>query len=83
MNIHDTLIHTVTEDDRQQSTKKGDNRYALGIYFQAVEGVDERLSSGEDLREVLVSSFNGRLLDRCLKAVQCAPATTNEHRYGR
>jgi hypothetical protein len=82
MNIHDTLVNTVTAYDRQQSTKKGYNRYALGLYFHAIAGVDERLNAGEDLRTVLVTSFNGRLLDRCLKALQLAPATTNEHTFG-
>lgn len=79
--LHFTLVHTVTEYDRKQSTKRGYNIYALSQYLNAIEVAEIRMEKGRTLREALVSSFNGRLLDRLLKAVGEPTSTVEEQRY--
>lgn len=80
--IHFRLVHAVTEYDRKQSTKKSYNRYALGMYLQAVQSVESWL--GEDsrhtLRQAIVRYFNGRLMDACLAAIGEPKGTLQEHR---
>jgi hypothetical protein len=63
------LLHTVTEYDCKQSKRKDYNRYALGLYFQAVDNVIDFLNDGVPLRQAILKSFNGSLADKCLKAV--------------
>jgi hypothetical protein len=79
--VHIKLAHAVTEYDRKQFGKRGYNPYALGQYLQAVANVDEDLAAGMDLRKAIVSNFNGRLLDRCLKAVGLETSTIEEQRF--
>ena len=64
------LLSAVTEYDRKQSTKKFYNIYALAQYLMAVDRArDAMADDGLTLRDALISAFNGRLLDVCLKAV--------------
>lgn len=82
--LHRTkLLHAVTEYDRKQSTKKGYNIYALAHYLMAVDRArDAMVDEGLDLRAALISCFNGRLLDVCLKAVG-EPTSTRQEQFGR
>lgn len=78
--VHIRLAHAVTDYDRKQYGKRGYNPYALPQYLAAVASVDEELAKGVDLRKAIVSNFNGRLLDRCLKAVGLETSTVQEQR---
>lgn len=81
MNIRDTLIHAVTAYDRKESTKKGHNRNALGIYFQRVDDICADIANGADPRAAIVAGFSGRLADVCLKACNL-PRYTREDAFG-
>ena len=80
MNLHFKLSHAVTEYDRKQQGKRGYNVYALSHYLGAVNDVEDAVKSGKSLRSALVSNFNGRLLDACLKAVGELTSTSLEQR---
>ncbi len=68
------LVNTVTEWDRKQSTKKGYNRFALGHLFGAVQKVERLIDVHQwTLRNALLVSFNGNVLNKCLKAVNEKP----------
>lgn len=77
------LLHAVTQYDIKQSRKKYYNVYALAQYLMAVDRArDAMADDGLDLRAALVSCFNGRLLDVCLKAVGL-PTSTRQEQFGR
>jgi len=82
MDIQGKLVHAVTEYDRSQSTRKGYNRYALGMYLQAVQSVMDWVeeSPQHTLRQGIVRYFSGRLIDVCLRAVGELPTTREELR---
>lgn len=67
--IRAALLHTLTEYDRQQSTKEGYNLYALGIYCKSLEAVMKDIASGAEPRKAIVAAFTGRLQDRLLKSI--------------
>jgi hypothetical protein len=72
MNLEQILSHAVTEYDRKQSTKRGYNPYALGIYFERVEEVLKDIAAGASPREAVIAGFNDRLRDHILRAM-CQP----------
>jgi hypothetical protein len=72
------IVQSLTTYDRQQSTKKFYNPYALGLYFQAVERLEKYVTAGYDLRLSLLNCFNGRLLDRMLKVCELPVSTKAE-----
>lgn len=81
--IKNKLLHAVTEYDRKQSTKKFYNIYALAQYLMAVERASEYMVNYDmTLREALLKSFNGRLLDVCLKAAGEPTSTKHEQLWG-
>lgn len=81
--IRTALQHAVTQYDMKESRKKYYNIYALAQYLMAVDRArDAMAEDGLDLRAALVSCFNGRLLDRCLKAVGL-PTSTRQEQFGR
>jgi hypothetical protein len=78
--LSSTLAHVVTEYDRQQSSKRGYNIYALAQYLGAADDAIALTVQGVELRAALLRSFNGRLLDRCLKACGLPTSTPAEQR---
>lgn len=76
------LVAALLKYDAKQQTKKGYNIYACSHYMNAVTNVRELCDSGLSLRLALVKSFNGRLLDVCLKALGEATSTRDEQ-WGR
>lgn len=68
MNLHDRLIAAATAYDRKQSTKRGYNPYALGIYFERIDAVCQDIDHGKPVRQALLDGFNDRLLTIMLKA---------------
>ena len=81
MNLHDTLIHAVTDYDRKQWRKRGYNPHALGIYFERVEAICADMRAGAGLREAITAGFSGKLADACLRAFGL-PITTDEESRG-
>lgn len=67
MTLHDKLLHELTEYDRKESTKRGYNRNALGIYMETLQSAMGYIDAGKDVRKVLVGHFCGRLLTKLLK----------------
>ncbi len=47
LNFHDGLIHLLTELDRRNSKRMDHNPNALGLYFEAAEGVTDAKSFSE------------------------------------
>lgn len=81
--IRNKLLHAVTQYDMKESRKKYYNIYALAQYLMAVDRArDAMVDDGLDLRAALISCFNGRLLDVCLKAVG-EPTSTRQEQFGR
>ena len=77
------LLHAVTQYDIKESRKKYYNIYALAQYIMAVDRArDTMADDGLDLRAALITCFNGRLLDVCLKAVGL-PTSTKQEQMGR
>lgn len=80
MNTHQKLISAVIKYDEKQSKKKYYNKFALPQYVARIQEISAELEKGADLRKSLVSGFNGRLLDVCLKAVGLPTSTKEEQR---
>jgi hypothetical protein len=53
--------------DVKQEKRKDYNRFAMGIYLQALDRVEEDFFDGMTLRQALEENFTGRLLDFLLK----------------
>lgn len=75
---HLKLSTALIEYDKKESRKKSYNRFAMGIYIQALHEVDEMLDNGIDLRDAILECFNGRLLDYLLKSVDLPLASQVE-----
>lgn len=79
MDTRTTLIMAVTTYDRKESAKRSYNRFALGQYIRAVDNAMLAVKDdGYTLRDALVESFTGRLLDVVLKAVKLDKASSGE-----
>ena len=78
MNIRDTLIHAVTRYDANESTKRGHNRNALGIYFTRVDDICADIENGADPRAAIVAGFSGRLANACLRACNLSAYTRED-----
>lgn len=60
--IRQRLIQVVTTYDRKESRKKHYNRFALGLYFQAVDRtLQDSVKYG--MRGAILKNFLGRLRD--------------------
>ena len=82
MDTHSKLIAAVTEYDRKQFFFKSYNRYALSMYFQAVQSVESWVAESprHTLRQGIIRYFSGRLIDVCLAAIGEVKATRDELR---
>ena len=74
------LINAVTAYDRRQSTRKGYNRFALGMYMGSVNRIVEEVNAGESLRVAATHNFCGRLLDVVLRAIDEPVSSRDEQR---
>lgn len=79
------LLHALTSYDRRQEAAarrpgRYHNPYALAHYCGALQRTDERVAAGLTLREALVMSFCGRLLDVVLRAAGEPLSTDSEQR---
>ena len=81
LSLHDKLLHTITEYDRKQSTKRGYNMYALSHYLGALnQRVLPMIEQGVPVRQAILKGFCGRLADVCLRAVGEPKSTDAEQR---
>lgn len=69
LTIRQKLLHALTEHDRKESKKKGHNIHFLGVAIGRLDEIMPRIEQGENIRQVLLTSFNDRLLSRLLNAV--------------
>ena len=60
--MHAKLVMVLTEYDRRQSKSKNYNRYALALYFKAIENVETAIAAGKSLEDALPMAFCGPLL---------------------
>lgn len=74
------ILTALTEYDRRQSRLKYYNIYALPQYLGGWQSARAKWEAGASLRTALVQSFNGRLLDAVLKAVNMPTSTDQEQR---
>jgi hypothetical protein len=81
MTLHEKLRSALIAYDKQESSKRSYNIYALGIYIEALQSATSFIERGADVREVLCGHFSGRLLARLLKVAGVAPMT-REDSYG-
>lgn len=61
------LAHAVTAYDRQQSTRRGYNAHALGIYLARADDVAARIAAGVAPRQAICDDFCGPLQTFLLK----------------
>ena len=78
MTLKDQLLSAATAYDRRQSTRRGYNPHALGIYFERIDEVCADVQRGASVRRALCAGFSDRLLDHLLKAVGEAPSKPEE-----
>lgn len=76
--IQARLVHALTAYDSKQSTRKGHNPYALGIYFQRVDEIIADIKAGADVRAAICAGFSDRVLDVVLKALSLPLASKSE-----
>lgn len=62
------LIHGLTAYDQRQSTKRGYNRYALGIYLGRVDDICADVERGADIASAIRRGFSGAVLRAACKA---------------
>lgn len=79
---HAALLNTLTKHDERERKKKYFNPYAFGHYCKALNNCEQHTKNGACLRDALLNCFNGRLLDKLLKAVNL-DAATKEEQLGR
>ena len=59
--------------DRRQSTRRGYNRYALGLYLARIEDICVKVEGGADPATAIRQGFLDRLRDVMLKAADLTP----------
>jgi hypothetical protein len=82
MTLQEKLVHALTAYDRKQSTKRGYNPNALGIYFQRIDDVIADIDRGADPRAAIVAGFTGRVQDAALRGAGLALGSDQEVRGG-
>jgi len=76
--LHIKLLNILTKHDEAERKKKYFNPYAFGHYCKALNNCQQHMNSGAELRIALLNCFNGRLLDKLLKATDLPPSTKEE-----
>lgn len=80
--INARITHALTQYDIRASKRPGHSIWAPSHYFRALETAEARMrDEGMTLRQALVKSFTGRLLDVVLKAAGEPASTDAEQRY--
>ncbi len=55
--------------DRKESTKRGHNPNAIGMYLKRLDDIEGDILAGADPRAAVVAGLTGHLLDFCLRAL--------------
>ncbi len=63
------LVSAVTEFDRKQSTRRGYNPNALGIYLERVFQIESAVDNGQELRSAVIAGFSDRIRDHILRSI--------------
>jgi hypothetical protein len=61
MDLHAQLDHYLTQWDIKQSTKRGYNPFALGIYLRQAERIAEAVNQGATISDAIDKHFNDRI----------------------
>ena len=61
MNLHSQLDHYLTQWDIKQSTKRGYNPFALGIYLERAEDLAKDVAQGATISDAIDKHFNDRI----------------------
>ena len=61
MNLHSQLDHLLTQWDIKQSTKRGYNPFALGIYLRQAERIVESVNQGATISDAIDKHFSDRI----------------------
>jgi hypothetical protein len=61
MNLHSQLDHILTQWDIKQSTKRGYNPFALGIYLERAEDLAKDVAQGATISDAIDKHFCDRL----------------------
>jgi hypothetical protein len=61
MNLHSRLDHYLTQWDIKQSTKRGYNPFALGIYLERAERVAADVANGSTVSDAIDVHFCDRI----------------------
>lgn len=80
--LRQKLVNALTAHDIRESKKKHHNRYALALYFQALNRLENYIDAGYDVRLSMLNTFNGRLLDKLLKVAELPTSTKAESMVG-
>lgn len=75
------ILNAIVEYDKKESTKKHYNPHALALCCGSLQNGDIYVKEGKTLRQAMVKCFNGRLLDKVLKAID-EPISTKEEKMG-
>lgn len=78
MNYNSLLTAAIMAYDRGESKKPYYNRYAMPQLLKRVTDVVADIERGADVRMAILAGFNGRVLDKALKAVGLPRATPEE-----
>jgi hypothetical protein len=80
--VHTDLIHAFMAYDHAASKRDGYNIYAMPIYLGNARTIADRVTNGEDLRDVLLDSLHGRLLRAILRSLKLPRLTDEERSWG-
>ncbi len=78
--FRDRLISAFTQYDAKQSTKRGHNPYALGIYFQRADDICADVAAGADPRAAICAGISDRLLSFVLRSMGLDAPSNDECR---
>jgi hypothetical protein len=75
MDTRQKLIHAVSAYDRQQSTKRGYNHYALAQYFMRIDEITADIANGADVRKAISANrtVTRLLANRVTRLLQTIP----------
>lgn len=67
--IRAKLVSALTQYDVKESTKRGYNHNALGMYFERIDEICADIAAGAPVRKAICAGFMGRTADACLRAL--------------
>ena len=68
--IKEKLIQAVTEYDRKDAQKRGQDCFLLGCYIDGVNDICDNIESGMNICPAIAAVFDEFLTDFCMKAIE-------------